>query len=136
MNHPAIIEQLRLAVDAHDLDALVTCFADDYRNETPAHPARGFVGSDAVRGNWERIFAGMPDITATVHRAATDGDAIWTEWELAGSRPDGAAQVLRGVIIFGVAADRITWGRFYLEPVDSGEGGVTAAIDRVVGADE
>ncbi len=128
-----LIERLRSAVEAHDLDALVACFADDYRNETPAHPGRGFEGNDAVRVNWQRIFAGMPDVTATVHRSTLDGEEVWTEWEMAGTRPDGVAQRLAGVILFGVHDDRIHWGRFYLEPVDAGEGGVQAQIGRLVG---
>jgi ketosteroid isomerase-like protein len=128
-----LVERLRAAVDAHNLDALVECFAEDYRNETPAHPGRAFVGAEAVRANWRRIFSGMPDITATVLRATVDGDMVWTEWAMAGSRPDGTEQRLAGVILFGVDHDRIGWGRFYLEPVDGGDGGVQAAIGRLVG---
>lgn len=30
------------AVNAHDLDGLVACFATDYINETPAHPQTRF----------------------------------------------------------------------------------------------
>ena len=50
-----MIERLRRATDAHDVEAIVACFTDDYVNETPAHPARGFVGRDQVRANWSRI---------------------------------------------------------------------------------
>jgi ketosteroid isomerase-like protein len=128
----ALIERLRRAVDDHDLDAVVDCFTPDYRNETPAHPGRGFEGRDQVRTNWQRIFAGVPDITADVLRTAIDGDAIWTEWEMRGTRPDGQAHVMRGVIIFGVPGERAEWARFYLEPVDPGDGGVDLAISKFV----
>ena len=40
----AVLQRLLVALNAHDLDALVACFADDYVNETPAHPRRGFRG--------------------------------------------------------------------------------------------
>jgi hypothetical protein len=40
---------LQRATDARDLEALVACFAPDYRNETPAHPERGFTGREQVR---------------------------------------------------------------------------------------
>lgn len=133
MAHPDIIDRLRQAVDEHDLDALAACFTPDYRNETPAHPDRGFEGRAAVRANWERIFAGVPDITATIHRAATDGNVVWTEWEMTGTRHDGVPQLLRGPIIFGIDDDHIAWGRFYLEPVDAGDDDVDAAISRIVG---
>lgn len=129
-----VIERLREAVDAHNLDALVTCFAADFRNETPAHPGRGFAGQEQVRSNWARIFGGVPDITARVVRTAVDGDVIWTEWELGGTRVDGVPQQLRGVIIWGVSGDRLVWSRFYLEPVDAGEDGVESAIGRIAGA--
>jgi len=129
----AVVERLRQAVDDHDLDALADCFRSDYRNETPVHPARGFVGRDQVRANWSRIFGGLPDVTATVVRSAIDGDAAWTEWELRGTRPDGITQLLRGVIVFGVVDDAFGWARFYLEPVDGDESSVDDAVGHIVG---
>jgi len=132
----ALVDRLQAAVDAHDLDAIVECFADDYRNETPAHPGRGFVGREQVRRNWARILEGLPDITASIVRAVGDGEAVWSEWEMKGTRPDGQASALRGVIIFGIRDERAAWARFYLEPVDAGEGGVDAAVGGVVGSNE
>jgi ketosteroid isomerase-like protein len=132
MDPTDLVERLREAVDAHDIAALVACFAPDYRNETPAHPGQGFHGAEQVRANWTRIFTGLPDVTATVRRTAVDGDVVWTEWELSGTRVDGVAQLRRGVIIFGVEAAQFAWGRFYLEPVDAGDGGVDAAVGRMV----
>jgi len=129
----AVIDRLLAATNAHDLEALVACFAPDFRNETPAHAGRGFVGSEQVRTNWSRIFAGVPDIKAEVLRAVVDDDgAVWTEWEMRGTRPDGVPHLMRGVIIFGLEGDRISWNRFYLEPVDAGEGGADAAVGRIV----
>jgi ketosteroid isomerase-like protein len=126
-----LVERLRQAVDDHDLDALAACFAPDFRNETPAHPSRGFSGRDQVRANWARIFGGIPDITAQVVRTAVDRDVVWTEWEMGGTRVDGVAQTLRGVIVFGVSREHLSWCRFYLEPVDGGEEGVEAAIGHI-----
>jgi ketosteroid isomerase-like protein len=127
-----LVDRLRRAVDEHDIDALVDCFNEDYRNETPVHPGRGFHGRDQVRENWQRIFAGVPDITADVLRTSVDGDAVWSEWEMRGTRPDGEPHLMRGVIVFGVVARRAAWARFYLEPVDPGDGGVKAAISEIV----
>ncbi len=132
MDSSDLVERLRQSVDAHDLDAVVACFTDDYRNDTPAHPGRSFEGRDQVRSNWQRIFTGVPNITARVLRTAADGDAVWSEWEMGGTRPDGVPQMLRGVVIFGVAGSQFGWARFYLEPVDAGEGGVDAAVGRIV----
>lgn len=127
-----LVERLRHAVDDHDVEAVADCFTADYRNETPAHPARGFEGREQVRANWERIFAGIVDITAEVPRTAVDGETVWSEWEMRGTRADGQPHLMRGVIIFGFADGRARWARFYLEPVDPGEGGVDAAISRIV----
>jgi len=127
-----LLERLRHAVDDHDLDALVDCFAPDYRNETPAHPGRGFEGRDQVRANWQQLFAGVPDITADVVRNAVDGQDVWSEWEMRGTRRDGQPHLMRGVIVFAVIDARFASARFYLEPVDPGEGGVDAAIRTIV----
>ena len=44
-----VTNQLLAAMNAHDLDAFVACFAEDYRGEQPAHPSYAFEGSDKVR---------------------------------------------------------------------------------------
>lgn len=122
----ALVGRLCGALNAHDLDGLVACFAADYRNETPAHPERGFTGRDQVRTNWRDIFAAIPDVHAEVLRVAVDGDTVWSEWEHRGTRPDGSPHVMRGVVIFGVADGVATWARFYLEPVQEGGDDVDA----------
>ena len=127
-----LLDRLLGATNAHDLDALVACFAEDYANETPAHPERGFVGREQVRRNWEQIFAGVPDVAATVLRRSTEGDTVWSEWEMSGTRRDGAAHLMRGVILFGVSNGQASWARFYLEPVQTGDGGVDDAVRRAV----
>lgn len=138
MADTAVVDRLCRALDAHDLEALVDCFDEDFHNETPAHPERGFRGSSQVRANWARIFAAVPDLTVEVVRSAVDGDTVWTEWEHRGTRPDGTPHLMRGVVIFGVGTGdgtgdgvaRATWARFYLEPVEQGGGGVEDAIRR------
>jgi ketosteroid isomerase-like protein len=128
-----MLERLVDATNRHDLDGLVDCFAADYVNETPAHPARSFVGREQVRRNWTAIFAGLPDVRATVVRSTSDGDTVWSEWEMRGTRADGSAQAMAGVVVFGVDGDdRAAWGRFYLEPVEEGGVDVDGAIRRTV----
>jgi ketosteroid isomerase-like protein len=126
-----MIQALCRATNEHDLDALASCFAIDYRNDTPAHPARGFTGRAQVRKNWEQIFAGVPDLSAEVRWIAHE-DSVWSEWEMRGTRRDGSTHLMRGVVIFGVHAGEATWARFYLEPVDEGESGIDEAVLRTV----
>jgi ketosteroid isomerase-like protein len=129
----AAVERLLAAINAHDLETMVACFADDYVNEWPAHPQRGFRGSEQVRRNWSQIFAGVPDLRARLPRMVVDGDTVWAEWDLSGTRRDGAAHLMRGVSIFGVAEGRLAWVRFYLEPVEETSGDVDTFTHQTVG---
>lgn len=124
----AMVDRLLRATNDHDVDAVVACFAEDYENETPAHPARSFRGRAQVRRNWEQIFAFVPDLRAEVPTRAVDGETAWTEWEMTGTRRDGTAHHMRGVVVFGVHDGVADWARFYLEPVDLGVGIVDDAV--------
>lgn len=128
----ALVERLHAATNAHDLEGIVACFAPDYRNETPAHPARGFTGREQVRRNWTQILGAIPDVRVELVRLAVDGDTVWTEVEHRGTRPDGTPHVLRGVIVFGVDGGLATWARFYLEPVEEGGADADEAVRRAV----
>lgn len=133
MEPSTLLHSLEQASNAHDLDALVDCFSPDYRNETPAHPARGFRGREQVRRNWQQIFAAVPDLHARVLRSAVDGATVWSEWEMAGTRRDGAEHLMRGVVVFEVADGRAASARFFLEPVDRETGDVDAAVRATFG---
>jgi len=132
---PDVVDRLCHATNAHDLDALEACFAPDYRNVTPVHPARGFVGSAQVRKNWDQLFAAMPDLRSHIVARVTDADVVWSEWEMRGTRPDGGVHLMRGVIVFSTASDRIASARFYLEPVDPGSEDIDATIGSIVTSD-
>ncbi len=124
----AMVNRLVDATNAHDIEALVACFAEDYVNETPVHPARNFEGRSQVRRNWEQIFGGVPDLRAEVVRAVFDGDTAWTEWTMAGTRRDGTTHRMAGVVIFTVRDGLAQSARFYLEPVDDGAATVDEAV--------
>ena len=124
----ATIDRLVGATNQHDLESMAACFSEDYKNETPAHPARGFRGRAQVRRNWEQIFAFVPDIRVEVVRSAVNTGTVWTEWEMRGTRRDGRPHWTRGVIVFGVNHDAIRWARFYVEPVDESDATVDDAI--------
>lgn len=132
-NEPtAVLRRLRDATNAHDIDAIVACFAPDYRNETPVHPRRSFSGSDQVRGNWTQILSAIPDLAAEVIGSAESVETVWSEWEQRGTRADGSRHLMRGVIIFTVGEGLITSARFFLEPVEESSGAVDAAVRRQV----
>jgi len=60
---------------------------------------------------------------------------LWSEWEMTGTRRDGTAHQMAGVILFGVRDGRFSWARFYLEPVQAGGADVNAAVRHHVRAD-
>jgi len=128
----AFVRRLCDATNAHDLEAIVACFAAGYRNDTPAHPQRSFTGVAQVRRNWEQILAAIPDLETEVLRQSVDGQTVWTEWEHRGTRPDGSRHVMRGVVIFGVEQGIAAWARFYLEPVEEAGGDVDLAVRRLL----
>lgn len=128
MNPDKLVLHLRDVTNAHDLDGIVACFAADYRNVTPVHPERGFVGSEQVRTNWTQILGAIPDVVTEVTAMSASGDTVWSEWEHRGTRPDGSAHVMRGVIIFTIRDDKFTEARFYLEPVVPGGPGIDDVV--------
>lgn len=127
-----MIDRLVRAINDHDLDAMVACFDESYVNETPAHPYRGFRGNEQVRLNWTQILAAVPDLRAQLLRTAVEGDTVWTEWAMSGTRQDGAAFSMAGVVILGIADATIISARFYLEPVEQTDGDVNKAVKQLL----
>ena len=81
-----------------------------------------------MRRNWQQILGFVPDLRAEVTRSVIDGETAWTEWEMTGTRGDGSAHQMRGVVLFGVREGLAQWARFYLEPVDLTGGTVDDAV--------
>ena len=133
-NPAEVVERLARATSAHDLEGIVACFAEGYVNQTPTHPQRSFTGRDQVRRNWAQILTGVPDITAQVLATAVNGDTVWSEWQMSGTRLDGALHEMGGVIIFDVAGELVRAARFYLEPLERESGTVDDAVHRTLSA--
>ena len=112
-----VIERLNAALNAHDIDAFVACFAQDYDSVQPAHPDRAFVGSEQVRKNWTEVFAGVPDFRSELIGITAEGGTVWSEWRWQGTGLDMA-----GVTVMGIRDGLIAWARLYMEFVDQGEG--------------
>jgi ketosteroid isomerase-like protein len=123
------MHRLLAALNAHDLDAFVGCFAAEYRSEQPAHPSRGFVGSDKVRENWTSVFAGIPDFHAQLLSSAVTEDGVEIgEWHWRGTHTDGSPFAMRGVTVMGVDGDQIAWGRLYMEVVEADGAGIDQMV--------
>ena len=70
------VERLVRATNAHDIEGIVACFADDYTLDAPLHPARSFRGREQVRRNWTQILGAVPDLAVRLLRVAADGAAV------------------------------------------------------------
>jgi ketosteroid isomerase-like protein len=115
---PLLVQQMRTAIDAHDLDAFVDFFHEDYSGGRPRHPGSRDSDREELRGFWAEMIRDVPDLRVEIPEAVQDGDTIWSEWRVYGTARSGAMLELRGVIILGVQGGRIAWSRTYLEPVE------------------
>lgn len=128
-----VAQRLCDAMNAHDIEGLVGCFAEDYRSEQPAHPNRGFGGRDQVRTNWSMIFSGVPNFSATLVRAGVADDVEWSEWRWTGDRADGNRLDMAGVIVMGIRDGQIASGSLYMEPVEAGGDAIGTSMRTMVG---
>ena len=129
----AVARALAKATNAHDIDAFVALFAEDYDSRQPAHPDRAFRGREQVRTNWSAMFAGVPDFRAELISAAQDGATAWTEWRWQGTHEDGSPLDMAGVIVFGVRDGAIASARLYIEPVEAAGEGIDAVVSEISG---
>ena len=130
-----VAERLKAAMNAHDIEALVACFADDYDSRQPAHPDRAFRGREQVRANWSSVFDGVPDFEAELLATTRSGEIEWSEWRWRGTQADGRPLDMAGVIVAGVRDGLLRWARLYVEPVEQEGAGIDAAVRRMSGED-
>jgi hypothetical protein len=85
---PTVLQRMSDAINAHDVDAFVSCLTSDYQGEQPLHPEiasilqrRGYAnGLAQVRENWTALFAQVPDLRATLVASTIHDDLAWAEW--------------------------------------------------------
>ena len=114
---PTVLQRMSDAINAHDIDALMSCLTNDYQGEQPLHPEIAFIGLAQVRENWTGLFAQVPDLRATLVASTIHGDFAWAEWHWHGTRTSGSTLNLRGVSVAGLRNGIIAWARIYMEPI-------------------
>jgi ketosteroid isomerase-like protein len=132
----AVSERLSRAMNAHDLEAHLSCFDENYRSEQPIHPARAFTGREQVRKNWSGLYESIPDFRAEILRLAAVDETEWAEWHWQGTKVDGSSLEERGVTIVGIRDGRIAWGRLYLEEIEQQGEDIEATVRRMAGRQE
>ena len=102
MDHDEAIGMLKAiatAFDQHDLEGIMSHFADDAVFEGPrgTEPwGTRFVGRDAVREAFASRFSGIPDIRYQDDDHFVDGERGASEWTLSGTTTDGQRIDVRG----------------------------------------
>lgn len=129
--HPQqVAERWVNALSRHDLDAAVDCFAADYSDQAPARRGEVVQGRETVRENFARLFTDIPDLHAELLGSVADGQTVWMEWRMSGTRRDGSGMEFVGVNLFGIEDGRFRWGRIYTELVREA-GDIRDQINRI-----
>jgi ketosteroid isomerase-like protein len=87
------------AFNAHDVDAIMSFFAEDCVLEMPRGPAPGgrrLVGREQVREGIQSRLDGIPDIHYGDDRHWTCGDRGVSEWTIRGTKVTGEPIEVRG----------------------------------------
>jgi ketosteroid isomerase-like protein len=95
---------------ASDVDRLLALLADDVVLKQPIVPTT--VGKAAARDAFTRLFVAFPNLTATVHRSAAEGDLLFIEFTLScrfGGRELSWPAVDRFLLRDGLAAERVSY---------------------------
>lgn len=111
MNEAAIrarLDDLCAAFNDHDLDRLMSYFADDCVLEMPRgpepHGARA-EGKPDVRALLATRFEGLPDVHYGDAEHFVEGNTGISKWLITGTSPDGAKIAARGCDFYTFRAD-------------------------------
>jgi ketosteroid isomerase-like protein len=98
------------AFNAHDLDRIMSFFADDCILEMPRGPdpwGARYIGAAAVKEGLRSRLTGIPDVQYTNDTHFIAGDIGVSQWTLRGTTTDGETIEVRGCDFFTFANGRI-----------------------------
>lgn len=105
------VEVLRQVMDgfnSHNLDAILSHFAEDCVFESPRGPdrwGRRFVGKDEVRRGLAARFEGIPDVSYRDDDHFACRNRGVSEWTISGTTVDGERVDVRGCDLWTFGAD-------------------------------
>ena len=95
----ATLERLAAAFNAHDIDAIMTFFAQDCSLDLPRGPdphGRRYIGRDEVRRGLMTRFETTPDVHYSEVENFATGNTGMSRWLLTGTTPAGEKIRVRG----------------------------------------
>jgi steroid delta-isomerase-like uncharacterized protein len=114
MSQPVTAELLKGFLEAfnrHDLDAIMSYFAEDcvfYMPRGSAPRGDHYTGKEQVRAGLAKRFEGIPDVHYGEDRHWVCGDFGVSEWTLTGTSVSGKKIEVRGVDLLEFAEGKIT----------------------------
>ena len=107
----AMLQGFLDAFNAHDVDAIMSFFADDCILDLPRGPAPGgrrMVGKEQVREGIRSRLEGIPDIHYGDDRHWVSGDRGVSEWTIRGTQATGERIEVRGCDLFEFTDGKIS----------------------------
>ena len=105
-----VLERMLDGFNRHDLEAIMSLFADDCVFEAPRGPdpwGRRFEGKEAVAQGLGARFTGIPDVSYEGHGDFVSGDRGASEWTLRGTTVDGRRLEVRGCDLWTFRGDEV-----------------------------
>jgi taurine dehydrogenase small subunit len=106
----AVLEHVLDGFNRHDLDAIMSLFADDCIFEAPRGPdpwGRRFDGKKAVAEGLGARFTSIPDVSYEGHGDFVSGERGASEWTLRGTTVGGQRLEVRGCDLWTFRGDQI-----------------------------
>ena len=105
-----VLREVLDAFNRHDLDRIMSFFADDCVFDAPRGPepwGRRFEGRAEVREGLGARFKGIPDVHYGADSHFACGDRGVSEWTLTGTTVDGEKLEVRGCDLWTLRGNRI-----------------------------
>ena len=106
----ATLKDILDAFNRHDLDAIMTFFAEDCSFDFPRGPepyGQRFIGKDQVRKALSGRFEGIPDVHYGQDSHWVAGNKGLSEWTLTGTTSSGTHLELRGCDIWEFENEKV-----------------------------
>lgn len=95
----SLLKAITAGFDRHDLEGILTHFAEDAVFESPRGPhawGQRYTGLGEIRAAFAGRFSGIPDVRYRQDDHFADGDRGASEWTLSGTTTDGQRIEVRG----------------------------------------